>query len=720
MNSTQLITLVCGATLFAAAEGQAAFSVKLTPVATREAAPPYGTYDITVVNNRAYLAQKSGGFFVYDVSNPESPVLLAKPNPGVVDYLSVVGNYAYCSLHNGDIKVVDVSSLPSAPVVSTSYLASGESFPANGSLYFAGWNGGLRIFDVQNPASPTCVQSYFNLPSDTLWGLHVQGNYAYATAGNAGLYIVNVADRANPVHVGTFNTAYSANSVFVEGRYAYVGGNKTDANGLRIIDVSNPAAPQELSGFGYTIGQPVAVNVKNGLAFVGEYNWSGGQGEVTVFDVGDPNNPKEVGYAFADDYLRDMEVVGNYVFIAQGGDGFKVFRIDYQNTVAPSITLQPKGVSLTAGQVATFTAATTGAPTPRLQWQRSTDGGATWQNLVEGAGFTGTDKTNLVVSATVAMNGNRFRAVATSVGGTNATTGATLTVSGLPLVTAQPQSRTALAGQSATFSVSAIGAPPLSYQWRLGQQLILGATNATLVLPSLAADDSGAYSVVVSNAYGAVSSAAATLTVVTDLTLPVALDAPALTWRTGGNANWQAQSVTAHDAVAAGRSGTITHSQQSYVETTVEGPGILSFWWKVSSESGYDFLKFLTNGTVRSSISGTVNWQQMTFNIPAGTQTLRWAYTKDGSTSAGMDTAWLDGVTFTSLRPRLAPLVCRGGTVTTSFDTLSGSNYVIEYTDSLERQNWTLLRTVTGNGATQTVTDTPGNIPQRFYRVRIQ
>lgn len=721
MNSTQLITLVCGATLFAAAESQSAFNVKLTPVATRDdSASTYGTYDITVVNNRAYLAEKSGGFWVYDVSNPEAPVTLGNPNPGVVDYLSVVGNYAYCSLHNGDIKLVDVGNLPSAPLVSTSYLVSGESFPANGYLYFLGWNGGLRIFDVRNPAVPTWVQTYFNLPIDDLWGLHVQGNYAYATAGNAGLYIVDVSDRSNPVHVGTFNTVYSAREVFVEGRYAYVGGNKTDANGLRIIDVSNPAAPQELPNVGYTLGQPHAVNVKNGLAFVGEHNWSGGQGRVTVFDVGNPYNPRQVGYGFTDDYLRDMEVVGNYVYVAQAGKGFKVFRIEYQNAVVPSITLQPQGVSLTAGQVATFTATAAGDPTPRMHWQRSADGGATWQNLAEGAGCSGTDRGTLVISTTATMTGNRFRAVATSVGGTTATAAATLTVSGLPLITTQPQSRTNLAGQSTTFSVTAIGAPPLSYQWRFGQQPIHGATNATLVLASLEPSDSGNYSVVVGNAYGSMPSTIASLSVTPGLTLQGALNSPALTWKTGGSANWVAQTNTTHDGVGAAQSGYIWHNQETYLETTVEGPGVLSFWWKVSSESGFDFLTFRTNGTAHSSISGTVNWQQMNVNIPAGMQTLRWAYKKDIGLNAGWDLAWLDEVTFTSPSLRLAAPVCHGGTFTTSFETRNGANYVIEYTDSLVQPNWKPMRTVTGNGTRQTLTDTPGNAPQRFYRVRVQ
>ena len=80
------------------------------------------------------------------------------------------------------------------------------------------------------------------------------------------------------------------------------------------------------------------------------------------------------------------------------------------------------------------------------------------------------------------------------------------------------------------------------------------------------------------------------------VTLGEALNATNFTWTSGGAASWLAQSTTTHDGVAAAQSGTITHSQETWLETTVTGPGPLSFWWKVSSESCCDYLEFYTNG----------------------------------------------------------------------------------------------------------------------------
>jgi hypothetical protein len=103
--------------------------------------------------------------------------------------------------------------------------------------------------------------------------------------------------------------------------------------------------------------------------------------------------------------------------------------------------------------------------------------------------------------------------------------------------------------------------------------------------------------------------------------------------------------------VDAARSGAITHSQSSSVETTLVGAGTLTFWWRVSSEKDYDWLEFYLNGTIQGGdlarISGEVDWIQKTVPIPAGTNTVRWRYVKDGSLSDGADAAWLDTVVYT-------------------------------------------------------------------------
>ncbi|MCL4788711.1 MAG: immunoglobulin domain-containing protein [Verrucomicrobia bacterium] len=130
-------------------------------------------------------------------------------------------------------------------------------------------------------------------------------------------------------------------------------------------------------------------------------------------------------------------------------------------------------------------------------------------------------------------------------------------------------------------------------------------------------------------------------------TLATALDGPNLVWITGGNAAWSGLSPVTHDGVDAAQSGFIFDNQESWLQTSVNGPGTLTFWWKVSSETDFDWLRFHIDGVLQQQISGEVNWQQRSFSLPQGNHTLRWRYVKDSSSPGGLDQAWLDQVSFT-------------------------------------------------------------------------
>jgi hypothetical protein len=125
-----------------------------------------------------------------------------------------------------------------------------------------------------------------------------------------------------------------------------------------------------------------------------------------------------------------------------------------------------------------------------------------------------------------------------------------------------------------------------------------------------------------------------------------ALDTTGLTWTTGGSAPWFGQTAISHDGVDAVRSGAIGDYSESWLQTTLAGPGTIAFWWRASSEGDADLLQFYAGSTVMSTISGGVNWQRAAFHISAGTQTLKWTYSKDGGANSGLDAAFLDEVAF--------------------------------------------------------------------------
>jgi hypothetical protein len=111
----------------------------------------------------------------------------------------------------------------------------------------------------------------------------------------------------------------------------------------------------------------------------------------------------------------------------------------------------------------------------------------------------------------------------------------------------------------------------------------------------------------------------------------------------GGAAEWFSQGDAAFFGGDAAQSGDVEDYQESFLQTTIDGAGTVSFYWKVSSEAGYDFLEFYIDGQLQDRISGTVDWQKMMYTIAgSGLHTLEWRYIKDGTESAGDDAGWLD------------------------------------------------------------------------------
>ena len=126
-----------------------------------------------------------------------------------------------------------------------------------------------------------------------------------------------------------------------------------------------------------------------------------------------------------------------------------------------------------------------------------------------------------------------------------------------------------------------------------------------------------------------------------------ALDACGLVFKTRGDAPWTSQSAVTHGGASAAQSAAIGNQSDSVLQTTVAGPGTFSFWWKISSEAGYDFLTFSIDGVAQSGrISGETDWAQMAYTIPAGTHLLRWTYAKDEAVVEGQDRAWVDQVSY--------------------------------------------------------------------------
>ena len=302
------------------------------------------------------------------------------------------------------------------------------------------------------------------------------------------------------------------------------------------------------------------------------------------------------------------------------------------------VTTQPVNTAACAGADATFSITASGTGVT-YNWQVSTDGGITWNNLSPAV----TTATLTLTGVTVSMNNNRYRcviAISCNPVGVNSDP-ATLTVNTAPAIGTQPANTAVCEGADATFCVTATGTG-LTYQWQVSTTgctgpwtNIAGATSSCYTVTGITSAANGnTYQCIVSGTCTpAVTTACATLTV----NMPAAITAQPVNTSgcTGGNASF---SVTA------------------------TGAG-LTYNWQVSTDGGVTW----------NNLSPAVTTATLTLtNVTAAMTNNRYRCQVGGSCSAGLinsDAATLslsNSITF-STQPVSAG-VCAGTDVTFTVD----------------------------------------------------
>ena len=184
---------------------------------------------------------------------------------------------------------------------------------------------------------------------------------------------------------------------------------------------------------------------------------------------------------------------GGYHNLAVKGDG------------SPTIVQQPLSQTVRISRNVSFQVAAVGTPTLRYQW---------WHGGTRISGAT----TNVLTLTNVQLtDGGTYTVVVTNTLGAVTSAPAMLNAYGVPpVVTLAPQNTNTICGEAASFQVAVDGSAPFTYQWQFNSTPIAGATKTSLVLTNVDTTKAGSYTVLVTNAFGSVSTGAAlTVTVVT-------------------------------------------------------------------------------------------------------------------------------------------------------------------------------------------------------------
>ncbi len=114
----------------------------------------------------------------------------------------------------------------------------------------------------------------------------------------------------------------------------------------------------------------------------------------------------------------------------------------------------------------------------------------------------------------------------------------TLPGNSVPIILTQPQPQSTFTGGSVTFSVSAVSALPVTYQWFRNSTMLTGKTNSSVTISGVTGADALNYSVAVHNSNGTTNSASVALTLLAAGNSLRWSAASSGTWDTGISANW--------------------------------------------------------------------------------------------------------------------------------------------------------------------------------------
>jgi hypothetical protein len=342
------------------------------------------------------------------------------------------------------------------------------------------------------------------------------------------------------------------------------------------------------------------------------------------------------------------------------------------STSAPTITTQPLSQTVNPGASVSFSVVASGATPLTYQWRF---------NGVNISGATASTYTRANVQAT---NAGSYSVVVSNPYGTATSANATLSVNTPPVITSQPQGVSVIGGNTATFTVAATGSSPLAYQWRFNGGNIAGATSSSYSRVNAQGADAGNYSVVITNALGAVTSAVAPLTVNFLLT----------TTATSGG------SVTRSPNQSSYASGTV-------VTLTASHPSFAFTGWSGNASGSVNPLAV----TVTSNLSITANFvspvPDLIVDNPQATFTGTWAtgasagdkYGSDYRTAGSVGGSVTASATFTPNFSTAAfydvyvwtPTITRGATATPVFLSGDGTNLSVTVNQSTGSGGWQLI-----------------------------
>lgn len=207
--------------------------------------------------------------------------------------------------------------------------AKARRVAADGSYGYACVEDQLHILHTDSQGNTKHV-GMCTLPAQCV-AVAAKDGYAYVASGTS-LFIVHVADPPHPSLLATL-TGHRTRAVAIEGDYAYL---TSERDGLRILDISNPARPTEVGRLA-SLDAGFVPCVRNGYVYAGR----GSGNRFAVVNAQDPSAPFVQGSVEPGAQPLQVAVKGDYAYTVSIYKGLQVF--DVSNPSTPVLVGQTPG-----------------------------------------------------------------------------------------------------------------------------------------------------------------------------------------------------------------------------------------------------------------------------------------------------------------------------------------------------------------------------------------
>ncbi len=285
-------------------------STRITAVTPSRAS--YGTVALALTSGGQTVTQANGFSYLNALG---SNIELVGQIGGNVEAVAVVGNMVYYG--EGPCLVASDFSNSATPVergrialptpVKDIVVVSNIAYVAIGAA-------GMYAVDISTPASPAIV-GFFDTDGSAS-AVTVVNGIAYIADGSAGLQVLSVTNPASIVRLGLLDTAGNATRIAAgtigAKKYAFVAESYSDGAALRVVEVTIPSNPVELTNV-----PAQSFNGFSDVKLVGTTLYAGGWGTLKIYDASNPTSLVQRGtYGNVGNVFID--VVGNRLYTCDG------------------------------------------------------------------------------------------------------------------------------------------------------------------------------------------------------------------------------------------------------------------------------------------------------------------------------------------------------------------------------------------------------------------